>query len=299
MRRIVLVIAMILGATFIATAQDIQYLDSLYSKQQEVISSLEGRIKDLEKKQTQQSGALGSLSNKVIEIDTEVGTLRDGLSGTNSNLDSAKSSLEGQIQETKTTAENEAQTVKKGLKSTMVIGGILAFVLLCIAILLHLLQKKRLQNSLMSIEDAHKAQDSLQVESVNLDNKILQIIDSQLKIQKMQPEQKEPDHSLALKVADEIVRIETNLSRMDASVKGYKQLAASVRRIKDNFSANGYEFVDMLGKEYNEGMKVIANFVPDDTLEEGKQIITGIIKPQINYNGVMIQAAQITVSQNI
>ena len=46
-------------------------------------------------------------------------------------------------------------------------------------------------------------------------------------------------------------------------------------------------------------MKVIANFIPDETLPEGSQIITGIIKPQINYNGQMIQAAQITVSQNI
>ena len=63
--------------------------------------------------------------------------------------------------------------------------------------------------------------------------------------------------------------------------------------------ANGYEFVDMLGKPYNDGMKVIANFVQDDSLEEGAQIISGIIKPQINYNGVMIQAAQITVSQNL
>jgi len=59
------------------------------------------------------------------------------------------------------------------------------------------------------------------------------------------------------------------------------------------------KIVNMLGKPYNEGMKVVANFVPDDSLEEGKQIITGIIKPQINYRGVMIQAAQITVSQNI
>ena len=33
--------------------------------------------------------------------------------------------------------------------------------------------------------------------------------------------------------------------------------------------------------------------------EGGEQIITGIIKPQVNYNGKMIQAAQITVSQNI
>jgi hypothetical protein len=55
----------------------------------------------------------------------------------------------------------------------------------------------------------------------------------------------------------------------------------------------------MLGKPYNDGMKVTASFVEDENLEPGKQIITGIIKPQINYNGTMIQAAQITVSQNI
>ena len=107
------------------------------------------------------------------------------------------------------------------------------------------------------------------------------------------------DHTLALKVADEIVRIETNLSRMDTSVKGYKQLAKAVERIRTNFLANGYEIVEMLGKPYNEGMKVVANFVSDDTLSEGEQKITGIIKPQINYKGKMIQSAQITVSQNL
>lgn len=69
--------------------------------------------------------------------------------------------------------------------------------------------------------------------------------------------------------------------------------------MKDNLSANGYEIVDMLGKPYNQGMKVTANFIEDENLEQGQQIITGIIKPQINYKGKMIQAAQITVSQNI
>jgi predicted ATP-grasp superfamily ATP-dependent carboligase len=69
--------------------------------------------------------------------------------------------------------------------------------------------------------------------------------------------------------------------------------------MKDNLLANGYELVEMLGKDYIEGMKVTASFVADNNLEEGKQIITGITKPQINYKGKMIQAAQITVSQNI
>ena len=107
------------------------------------------------------------------------------------------------------------------------------------------------------------------------------------------------DHSLVLKVADELIRIEANLSKMDSSVKGFKQIAKAVERIRTNFLANGYEIVDMLGRPYNEGMKVVANFVSDETLAEGEQKITGIIKPQINYKGKMIQSAQITVSQNL
>ena len=68
--------------------------------------------------------------------------------------------------------------------------------------------------------------------------------------------------------------------------------------MKDNLLANGYEIVDMLGKPYDDGMKVTANFIEDEDLEEGQKIITAVIKPQINYKGKMIQAANITVSQN-
>lgn len=89
------------------------------------------------------------------------------------------------------------------------------------------------------------------------------------------------------------------LSKMDKSVRGYKQLIRSIKQMKDNLRANGYELVEMLGQPYNEGMKVIATFVEDEDLSKGEQIITSVIKPQINYKGVMIQAAQITVSQNI
>lgn len=109
----------------------------------------------------------------------------------------------------------------------------------------------------------------------------------------------EPDHSLVKALADRITFMEMTLYRMDSSVKGYKQLSKSIKSMKDNLLANGYELVDMLGKEYVEGMKLSASFISDDSIEEGKQIITGIVKPQINYKGKMIQAAQITVSQNI
>ena len=63
-------------------------------------------------------------------------------------------------------------------------------------------------------------------------------------------EGKEPDHGLALKVADEINRMENNLSRMDPAVKGHKQLTKSIERVRTNMKANGYELVALLGKPY-------------------------------------------------
>ena len=142
-------------------------------------------------------------------------------------------------------------------------------------------------------------QKKIQEESLKLDNQLLDILDKEKISQESSRSGAELDQSLVMKVADEIARMETNMSRMDSSIRGYKQLANSIKHIKDNYLANDYEIVEMLGKPYDEGMKVIADFVQDDNIEEGKQIITGIIKPQINYKGKMIQSAQIKVSQNI
>lgn len=192
------------------------------------------------------------------------------------------------------------------LQSRTVWGGAIVGIIVFIVIGIAYWVIMRIRRSVSTIDEVRKVQDALQAaqtkmqeESVKLDNKLLEFAEKQLETAPQVTNKAEQDHSLALKVADEIVRIELNMSRMDASVKGYKQLSKAVQRIKDNFSANGYEIVDMLGKPYSDGMKVTANFVSDEGLEQGKQIITGITKPQINYNGKMIQAAQITVSQNI
>ena len=109
----------------------------------------------------------------------------------------------------------------------------------------------------------------------------------------------ERSHDFYVMLADEIAKFELNLSRMDSGIRGYKQLKRSLGRIKDNFMAAGYEFVDLLNQPYVEGMKVIATFVDDDTLEPGQRIITGVQRPQVNYRGKMIQAALVTVSQNL
>ena len=120
-----------------------------------------------------------------------------------------------------------------------------------------------------------------------------------VKSSKILPSQtSETDHSFAKRVADEVVRMTNNLSRMDDSIKGFKQLSASVRKLIQSLSINEYEIEELLNKPYNAGMNLEANFVFNENIQKGSMIITRIIKPQINYKGKMIQAAQIEVSQN-
>lgn len=265
--------------------------------------SLERNVLELTKKNKDVDYRVTKLSVANDSLRLQVDSLEDVCNDISTVQKADKDTLSTQISKTKT-------DVEQSLSARTSWGIVAIVVLLCAIASIVWLFMKKFKNGSTSIDEVRKAQEVLekaqtkmQEESVKLDNKLIEIAEQQLTAHKTafpsQPTSSEKDHSLTLKVADEIVRIEMNLSRMDASVKGYKQLSKAVQRIKDNFSANGYEIVDMLGKPYNDGMKVVANFVPDESLEEGQQIITGIIKPQINYHGVMIQSAQITVSQNI
>ena len=108
----------------------------------------------------------------------------------------------------------------------------------------------------------------------------------------------EPDHSLALKLANQINVMENNLNRMDQDVKGLKTLRKSISTLKDNLIANGYEMPELLGKPFNEGMKVIiASTIPDENFDKDYEVITKVLIPQVNFNDKMIQAAQIETTK--
>lgn len=73
---------------------------------------------------------------------------------------------------------------------------------------------------------------------------------------------------------------------------------AKIQQAIDELAKEGYEVINMIGKPYNDGMKVIATFKTDESLAPGETIIDGIRKPQINKDGVMVQAAEIVVRQS-
>jgi len=260
------------------------------------------------------------LKSTVSRLQQEDGRLRNLYQQQAKELDSLQAKQQQQAENVRTLAEkvgtdisdanqkidSNVSTLSESINNRTWFG---AFgILLAIGLLActYYILRRKISSGASTIDKIRSAQEGLetvqkamQEESVKLDRKLVELLDKKIEATPVPSTNEQTDHTLALKVADEIVRIETNLSRMDTSVKGYKQLAKAVERIRTNFLANGYEIVEMLGKPYNEGMKVVANFVSDETLAEGEQKITGIIKPQINYKGKMIQSAQITVSQNL
>ena len=273
---------------------------------EERCQQLERNIDNLSQNIKEQTRTIKRLTDENAKLHSDIDSLKGKCSELAGVQDKDRADVSGKIEQTNASVESNTSSLKS--RTYWGIGVIAVIVLIIIGIYLYMSYiSRRIKRGDVSIADMRKVQDTLQAaqsklqeESVKYDNTLIEIIEKQLKLVPVpQPGTTYPDHSFALKVADEIVRIEMNLSRMDPAVKGHKQLSKAVQRLRDNFKANGYEIVEMLGKPYDEGMKVIANFVPDDSLAEGQQIITGITKPQINYNGKMIQAAQITVSQNM
>lgn len=293
--------------------------DSLAIEQlKEQISIVENNGIEQEKKMKQLQNEVVVLNRKLKQqaksSQEEVDSLKAEIGATNSLLMKSTKDLKGEIGNVEMSSRKETNGLQERLKNWSFVGAtaflLFTFVIIVVIVFMYWFLRKRIKSSSSAIDsiknaqsEISNAQKKLQEDALKLDEKLIELLDKQLNIQQTTSipvtEEKEVDHSLAKKVADEIVRIELNLSRMDASVRGHKQLSKAVERIKNNFLAQGYEIVDMLGKPYNEGMRINADFTINEELQEGERIITSITKPQINYNGEIIQKATVTVSQNI
>ncbi len=220
-------------------------------------------------------------------------------------LDKLTDKVRTEILDANQKIDNNVNTLYDSINSRTLLG-VFGILIAIIALIFIYVLRRRVSNGASTIntiraaqEQLEIAQKSLQEESIKLDNKLVELLDKKVDTTSTKKMNEQIDHTLALKVADEIVRIELNLSRMDPSIKGYKQLSKGIERIKDNFKAKGYEIADMLNKPYNEGMRINADFALDENLEPGTRIITSITKPQVIYNGELIQKAIVTVTQNI
>ena len=306
----ILLISLFLGATnlFAQQQQDstlVQSVKSLQTKVNEQQNDIQKLYSELNKEYRTYRIVKEDLNQKIIDKQEEViDSLNSLIEKSNQKLALINQQLDSKIQATGQKADTQIAQLDSSVEKNRLYWIIATLATLLLGGLVYWLLGKRIKSSKTDVEtQIRNTKASLEEESVKLDNKLVEVLETQLKLQqetsKVQPinANEKADHSLALKVADEIIRIQKNLSRMDDNTKGLKQLNSSVQRIQDNFAANGYELVEMLGKDYSEGMKATVNFIQDEDYEAGKRIITRIIKPQVNYKGTMIQTAQIEVTE--
>lgn len=81
--------------------------------------------------------------------------------------------------------------------------------------------------------------------------------------------------------------------------KGIKPVKAAAVQLELEMSERGYEFASdiQVGKPYDPGMKVEAEFESNDNLPDGIERISKVRQPAINKDGKLAQAGQIVVDQ--
>jgi uncharacterized membrane-anchored protein YhcB (DUF1043 family) len=265
--------------------------------------------------QTHDSLAFTQLQQKIEQLQTELKNQKSYFSKQLSTADSKIDSLQQQVQQnsnainqtaqelstkitaSETSANQKITAVDHSLNknSLWVMIGLLV-TLIFSALIYFLLRTIQRADKTDMVEQLSRTKQSIDEKLVNEFAKNTEALESLSQLSKS-TQIAEPDHSLALKVASEINLIERNINLMDSKTKGLKQLTRSVEKLKDNLAANGYEIPQLLDKEFNQGMKVIvASSIPDENLEKGVEKITKVLIPQVLFNGVMIQTAQIEVS---
>ncbi len=271
--------------------QTVEYLKKQFKKQNYLLQKQKQTISLLLNDSKQQRKAFDSLANIVNQNSL--------------NINKTSEQLGVKIENTQKETTQNIVSLSDKISKNMLYWIIAVLLIIITLIIVFIVLRKQIFKQKTDINnDIEKTRKALEQESIKLDNKLIELLDKQLNLiknskQDNSKDENETDHTLALKVADEIVRLEKNIAKMDSSTKGIKPLLKGIERIRDNFKANGYEMVQLLGKEYDDRMNIdVINFIDDDTLPSGKRIITRIIKPQVNYNGVLIQRAQVDVSQN-
>lgn len=240
-----------------------------------------------------------TISTQSKEIDSLKSVLAETNNSVNALLDSLNKNISSTREQIQTKSDSLSQTIAKQSQTGLWIFIVIAIILAVIAFVFGKLIAKRGNEVALLSAKADKLNEQI-VNRLSSEMSEMQTISKQISsISAATGSESDTEQKLITTLADRITFMDMTLYKMDSSVRGHKQLSKSIKQMKDNLLANGYELVDMLGKDYHEGMKVTANFVEDENLPEGKQIITGITKPQINYRGKMIQSAQITVNQNL
>ena len=258
----------------------------------------------------QQKALISKITEQDEQHQLQIKTLNDDLKILETKLqDSIKAhtqTVEELNQLNKSTAETTA-TINDSIATRTIIvliGLLLALGLIATSYLL--LRKKQAKSTEDLSSQVKLALDNVRQTEENIVKSDIQLADclhevliqlkEQAKVTPVVQQNNEPDHSLPLKLADEIHRMRKRILALPEDTKGLKPLSKSLERLEDELSEQGYEIIDHTGMEFSENLSIQSRFIPSDELEQGQSIISKVVTPQVNFNGVMIRMADVEVS---
>ncbi|MDR1793460.1 MAG: hypothetical protein LBR36_08510, partial [Bacteroidales bacterium] len=240
-RRITLTLFMLFSLTALA-----QNLDTVsFTQLQKQISQLQSELKSQK----------NDFSKQILTANKEIKALQASTKQLSQTQVQIADSLGIQIVENEKSTNEQIANVKTNHTTFLRWGIVVGIVLLLLFVgLFYWLYKRQKENRSHIIAQLEKTKASIDEKLVAEFAKNAEV-GTRLIASLQTVATAEPDHSLAIKLADEITLMERNITLMDASTKGLKQLNRSIGKLKDNLAANGYEIPELLGKPYNEGMK--------------------------------------------
>lgn len=307
----ILLIALLFGATNLFAQQqqdstlvkEIPTIKNNVFQQRQEIDALTKKLNSQNYTIGKQSQTISALQEQNTNLNASIDSLSQLIQTNGQNIVTNSKELGTKIQETGQKADTQIAQLDSSVEKNRLYWIIATLATLLLGGLVYWLLGKRIKSSKTDVEtQIRNTKASLEEESITINTKLIEVLDKQLKLQELKqaesPKDEDKDHSLVLKVADEATKILMSLEVMDKNIKGYKFLKKYASTILSNVNAYGYEIPPLIGQNYNSGMNMVATMEFDDSIEEGKQIIKRIIKPQINYNGKMIQAAKVIVAFN-
>ena len=283
------------------------------------IKPLTEKIKTLQSENGKLKSEIGGLNSKLITANNSIDSLRNQTLANSNAISQTANELGIKIQETGAMNDGKITKVQDSLSKNSLYGIIAVLSAILLSGLLYWLLRRRqktdksefdgkLEDKTTSlktdvISEIEKTKKELHQENIKLDLKLIEVLENQLKGNKQIEtigNSEEPttiDHSIPLKVADEITRINAYANTLDPNSQDAKALKSSVKRLINTFKASQYDIIDLLGQKYDDGMKVsVISYIPDEKIQKGEEVISRIIKPLVKYKGEQIQAAQVDVS---
>jgi len=282
------------------------------------IAPLVKKVESLENRGVSNAAEIRTLNSKLSMANSEIDSLKNKTTASEIAISNVKTDLSNEITLAGQTSDGKITTVSNDLSKNSLYGIIGVLLAVLLSGVLFFFWKRRQDNDKSELTnklDNSKLELNKEIQSTKsslstLEQKLFEEYNKQvagieqlfLSISELNKGKspdaiKEQDHSLTLKVADEVTRINAFANTLDPTKQEAIALKVSVNKIIDNFRANNYEIVNLLGQKYDERLNIeVVGEDIDPTLKAGEEIITKVRKPLVKYNGKQIQAAQVEIS---